>query len=44
MKKIHGLKFPEMKPLDEQRKVSRLYIDADEDHVFLQYPEKKRWH
>jgi hypothetical protein len=28
-------------PLDEKRKVSRLYIDADEDHVSLQYLEKK---
>ena len=41
MKKIHALKFPDLKPLDEKRKVSRLYIDADEDHVSLQYLEKK---
>lgn len=41
MKKIHALEFPELRPLDEKRKVSRLYIDADEDHVSLQYLEKK---
>lgn len=41
MKKLHALKFPELKPLDEKRKVRRLYIDADEDHVSLQYLEKK---
>lgn len=41
MKKIHALEFPDLKPLDEKRKVSRLYIDADEDHVSLQYLEKK---
>lgn len=41
MKKIHALEFPELEPLDEKRKVSRLYIDADEDHVSLQYLEKK---
>ena len=41
MKKIHVLEFSELKPLDEKRKVSRLYIDADEDHVSLQYLEKK---
>ena len=41
MKKLHALEFPELKPLDEKRKVSHLYIDADEDHVSLQYLEKK---
>jgi hypothetical protein len=41
MKKLHALDFPKLKPLDEKRKVSRLYIDADEDHVSLQYLEKK---
>lgn len=41
IKKNHALEFPEMKPLDEKRKVSCLYIDADEDHVSLQYLEKK---
>lgn len=41
MKKLHALEFPKLKPLDEKRKASRLYIDADEDHVSLQYLEKK---
>lgn len=41
MKKLHALEFPKLKPLEEKKKVSRLYIDADEDHVSLQYPEKK---
>lgn len=41
MKKLHALEFPELKPLDEKLKVSHLYIDADEDHVSLQYLEKK---
>ena len=41
MKKLHALEFPLLKPLKEKRKVSRLYIDADEDHVSLQYLEKK---
>jgi hypothetical protein len=41
MNKLHALKFPKLTPLDEKRKVSHLYIDADEDHVSLQYLEKK---
>lgn len=41
MNKLHALKFPVLEPLKEKRKVSRLYIDADEDHVSLQYLEKK---
>ncbi len=41
MNKLHGLEFPLLEPLKEKRKVSRLYIDADEDHVSLQYIEKK---
>lgn len=41
MKKLHSLEFPMLKPLEEKRKVSRLYIDADEDHVSLQYLETK---
>ena len=41
MKKVHVLKFPKLKSLEEKRKVKRLYIDADEDHVSLQYLEKK---
>lgn len=41
MKKLHVLEFPALKPLKEKRKAKRLYIDADEDHVSLQYLEKK---
>ena len=41
MKKLHALKFPKLKPPKEKKKVSCLYIDADEDHVSLQYLEKK---
>ena len=41
MNKLHALEFPVLEPLKEQRQVSRLYIDADEDHVSLQYLEKK---
>ena len=41
MNKLHTLEFPLLEPLKEKRKVSRLYIDADEDHVSLQYLEKK---
>jgi hypothetical protein len=41
MNKLHALEFPKMTPPDEKRKASRLYIDADEDHVSLQYLEKK---
>ena len=39
--KLHTLEFPLPEPLKEKRRVSRLYIDADEDHVSLQYLEKK---
>lgn len=41
MNKLHTLEFPLLEPLKEKRKVSHLYIDADEDHVSLQYLEKK---
>lgn len=40
---IHGLEFPKdgwPKPA-EKRKVEYLYIEADEDHVHLQFREKK---
>ena len=39
--KIHQLEFPQMKEPDEKKKVEYLYIDADEDHVSLQFREKK---
>ena len=31
MNKLHTLEFPLLEPLKEKRRVSRLYIDADED-------------
>lgn len=43
MNKLHTLEFPLLEPLKEKRRVSRLYIDADEDHVSLQYLEKKAY-
>lgn len=41
MNKIHGLDFPKAMPQGEKKQVETLYIDADEDHVSLQYLEKK---
>ena len=41
MNKIHALQFPSVKAPEEKRQLSKLYIDADEDHVSLQYLEKK---
>ena len=39
---MHSLKFPEIVSVSkEKKKVSKLYIDADEDHVSLQFFEKK---
>ena len=40
--KIHKLKFPKNEKQPEQKKtVEYLYIEADEDHVSLQFREKK---
>ena len=40
--KIHQLKFPPDDRIPEQKKrVDYLYLDADEDHVALQFREKK---
>ena len=40
--KIHSLKFPDKEKKPENKKVvDYLYIDADEDHVSLQFHEKK---
>ena len=39
--KIHQLEFPQMEEPEEKKKVDYLYIDADEDHVSLQFREKK---
>ena len=37
MNKIHSLKFPGAEPQPEKKPLKYLYIDADEDHVSLQY-------
>ena len=39
--KIHSLKFPEEKKPEEKRQVEYLYIEADEDHIALQFRERK---
>lgn len=41
MNKIHTLTFPKTKPQEKKKAVEYLYIDADEDHVSLQYLQKK---
>lgn len=39
---IHGLKFPQgWKEPAKKRKVDYLYVEADEDHISLQYRESK---
>ena len=40
MNKLHRLEFPALEA-GEKKEVKRLYIDADEDHVALQYLEQK---
>ena len=40
MNKLHRLKFPAVKAT-EKKELKTLYIDADEDHVSLQYLEHK---
>ena len=40
MNKLHRLEFPALKTV-EKKELRTLYIDADEDHVALQYLEKK---
>ena len=40
--KIHGLKFPKKRNYPEKKKVVEyLYIDADEDHISLQFRKEK---
>ena len=39
--KLHSLKFPEHPASGERKQVQYLYIDADEDHVPLQFFESK---
>ena len=41
MNKIHALQFPKITADGVKKQVPYLYIDADEDHVSLQYLEKK---
>ena len=41
MNKIHELEFPLPKDFPEKKQVQYLYIDADEDHVALQYQDHK---
>ena len=41
MNKIHELNFPKTHPLSEKKQLKYLYIDADEDHVALQYLAQK---
>lgn len=40
MNKLHRLDFPAVKT-DERKELKTIYIDADEDHVSLQYLEQK---
>ena len=40
--KLHGLKFPkDIKEPEKKKEVKYLYIEADEDHVSLQFHERK---
>lgn len=41
MNKIHALQFPKAAPQKEKKALKYLYIDADEDHVSLQYLHEK---
>ena len=41
MNKIHELEFPKFEAPVKKRRVEVLYIDADEDHVSLQYLNQK---
>ena len=38
---LHNLKFPEIEYPKEKKEVDYLYIDADEDHVSLQFRDEK---
>ena len=39
--KIHKIEFPKIEEAKEKRQVKYLYIDADEDHVPMQFFERK---
>ena len=41
MNKLHKLEFPKHQPDGAKKKIETLYIDADEDHVSLQYLQTK---
>ena len=41
MNKIHSLRFPKAEPQPGKKALKYLYIDADEDHVSLQYINEK---
>jgi len=41
MNKIHALRFPKAEPQPKKKVLKYLYIDADEDHVSLQYINEK---
>lgn len=41
MEVLHSLEFPEEQAVHEKKQVEHLYIDADEDHISLQFREKK---
>lgn len=41
MNKIHALRFPKPEPQPEKKALKYLYIDADEEHVSLQYIKEK---
>ena len=41
MNKIHALRFPRTESQPEKKALKYLYIDADEDHVSLQYINEK---
>ena len=41
MNRIHNLRFPKAEPQPERKALKYLYIDADEDHVSLQYIHEK---
>lgn len=41
MNRIHTLQFPKAEAQPEKKSLKYLYIDADEDHVALQYLNKK---
>lgn len=41
MRHVKEVKIPERKKTEEKRKVENLYVEADEDHIALQYKKEK---